>query len=73
MKESVNVSLRIGLNIRARRHVMRLTQKDLALRMGCSAQKIGNIEHGRRNMRVNDLLAFSRALECTLTDLTIGL
>lgn len=73
MKESVNVSLRIGLNIRARRHAMRLTLKALAERVGCSTQKITDIEHGRRNMRVNDLLAFSHALECALTDLTIGL
>lgn len=72
MPEQDRTLLRIGLNIRMRRHIMKLTQKELARRMGCSDRRICHIEHGRIDLPVDALLAFARALECSLQDLMLG-
>ncbi len=73
MKESDNTLLRIGLNIRRQRHGRHITQADLAQRMGCSAQHICDIEHGRVDVPVGTLLRFTRELHCGMKDLLLGL
>ncbi len=40
MSKAVYNTLRLGLNVRRRRHVMRLTQAQLAERVGCAAKTI---------------------------------
>ena len=62
---------RLGLNVRRRCHVMRLTQKELAERLGCSVQTISRIEHGA-NIPVETVVRLSRALEWTLPELLHG-
>lgn len=62
---------RLGLNVRRRRHVMGLTQKELAARLGCSVQTVSRIEHGG-NVPVDMVMRLSRALEWTLPELLRG-
>ena len=64
--------LRLGLNVRRRRHHMCMTQAALAEKLSCSVSKVSGIEHGRRNISVVTLLALCRALEWTLPELLSG-
>lgn len=65
--------LRLGLNIRRhRRYIQRLTQAQLAERVGCTAQAISEYENGKREVTVTMLLALSEALSCSAADLLQG-
>lgn len=63
--------LQLGLNVRQRRHIVGLTQKELAARLGCSAQTVSRIEHGG-NVPVDMVMRLSRALGWTLPELLRG-
>ncbi len=68
MKQVCNL-LRLGLSIRMRRHVMKMTQAQLAEKVGCAVGTISALEHGRRDISVERLFAISRALEYPLREL----
>ena len=61
---------RLGLNIRRhRRYIQRMTQVQLAEKIGCSAQLISALEQGQRELSVEMLLRLCHALSCTPDDL----
>ena len=61
---------RLGLNIRRhRRYIQRMTQVQLAEKIGWSAQLISALEHGERELTVEMLLRLCDALACTPADL----
>ena len=64
--------LRLGLNIRMRRHIMRMTQAKLAEKIGCTVATISAIERGKRDLSVEMLFALCRALEYTTADILRG-
>jgi len=65
--------IHLGLNIRRhRRYIQRLTQAQLAERVGCTAQAISEYENGKREVTVTMLLALSNALTCSAADLLQG-
>ena len=68
MKQGCHL-LRLGLTIRMRRHVMRMTQAQLAEKIGCTVGTISALEHGRRDISVERLFAISRALDYPLREL----
>lgn len=72
MNETVYNTHRLGLNVRRRRHVMRLTQVQLAGRVGCAAKTISAIERGRAKLSVNMLFSLGRALEWDVKELLMG-
>ena len=72
MKETVYNQLRLGLNIRMRRHLMKLTQVQLAEKVGCSKGTISALERGQRDMSVEMLFALSRALEYPVQEMLAG-
>ena len=72
MKDQVYNTLRLGLNVRRMRHGMRLTQVQLAEKLGCSSRTVSAIEHGKRDMTVEMLFALSRALGCSVQELLLG-
>lgn len=61
--------LRLGLNIRMRRHILRLTQVQLAEKVGCGSRYISALERGKQDLSIEKLFAISRALECSMADL----
>ena len=61
--------LRLGLNIRMRRHVMDLTQEQLAKIVGCHKSTISAIERGKHDMSVDTLFAISKALAYPMHDI----
>ena len=61
---------RLGLNIRRhRRYIQRMTQVQLAEKIGCSVRLISALEHGERELTVEMLLRLCDALACTPADL----
>lgn len=73
MKDQVYNRLRLGLNVRRLRHGMRLTQEELAVRIGCSSRTVSAIERGKQNLSVNMLFDLCRALACHVHELLLGL
>lgn len=62
--------VRLGLNIRRhRRYIQRMTQVQLAEKIGCSVQMISALEQGKRELSVEMLLRLCYALTCTPEDL----
>lgn len=59
----------LGSKIRDFRKVYRISQEELAVRVGCSAKTIGNIECGRTMPDLRQLAALSRITELSLDDL----
>ena len=72
MCNQVYDQLRLGLNVRRLRHGMRITQKELAARVGCGARTISAIERGQRDLSVEMLFALCRALGCPVSELLLG-
>lgn len=52
----------VGAAIRAERDRLGITQDDLAQRLGMSRPSVANIEKGRQQISVAQLLSFSKAL-----------
>lgn len=72
MKENSFNQLRLGLNIRLRRKLLRLTQAELAHRVGCGVQTISDIERGKRPISVNMLFSLSRAMGWPVAEILRG-
>ena len=64
--ETNHVLLRLGLDIRARRSAMNLTQSALARRARTSVTHISGIERGRRSASVLCLARIAKGLQTTL-------
>lgn len=57
---------RLGLNIRRhRRYIQRMTQVQLAEKIGCSAQLISALEQGQRELSVKMLMALCQVFSCS--------
>lgn len=61
--------LEIKNNIRKWRIKRKMTQKDLADASGVSQSHIGNLEKGRRSIRIGTLLILAKALDVKVGEL----
>ena len=59
----------LGRRVRARREQLRLTQADLAAKVGLSRASIANIEGGRQAVLLHQFLALAEALAIPPMDL----
>lgn len=59
----------ISKNVQILRHKLRLTQKQLAEKVGLSRPTITLIEQGKRKLSVEDMTKFCKVLECKYEDL----
>ena len=64
--------LRLGLNIRRWRHGKRMTQAELAAKVGCASQTISAIERGKRDVSIERLFGLCQALGCSVEELLLG-
>lgn len=55
-----------GIAVRSARTRLRLTQAELAARLGASGPYVANIEAGRENLTVGQLAAIADVLGCEL-------
>ena len=69
MNDQNDYRIRLGLNFRRRHHGMRLTQEELAAKLGCSSKTISAIERGKQSLSVSMLFGLGRVLECPVKEL----
>ena len=60
---------KLGEAIRVRRKELGLSQEGLAEVVDCHRNFVGRIERGEQNPTVDMLMRFSKALQCSVTDL----
>lgn len=61
---------RLGDAIRNRRRNLKLSQEGLAERVDCHRNYVGSVERGEQNVTVDVLMRFTKALGCSLAELT---
>lgn len=59
----------VGERIKARRHVMEMSQLELGEHLGISFQQIQKYEKGTNRVTTGRLIQICKALQCDLTDL----
>jgi transcriptional regulator with XRE-family HTH domain len=64
---------RLGANIRKRRSALGMTQNSLAKLVGLSRTSVTNVERGRQQMLVHQLIDFAKALQVDLSEFTAAL
>ena len=69
MFDATEVQRRVGARVRSRRAELRLTQLALAGRIGLSRPSIANLEAGRQNVSLRQLIALAHALDVELETL----
>ena len=62
----------VGRNIRERRKVLMMTQKELGSDMGSCHQQLHKFETGMNRLKVGDLRRAAQALQCRPSDLFCG-
>lgn len=55
--------------VRRRRHLLSITQKELAERAGFHVNYIGGIERAERNPSLTSMVSLAKGLECSLKEL----
>ncbi len=68
-KKKNPILVEFAAKIRKRRHVLSLTQEELAERAGLHVNYIGGMERAERNPSLTTLFALAAALECSIEDL----
>ena len=67
------IDIAVGKNLRNRRIVAGLTQKQLGDRIGVSFQQVQKYEQGTNRMGASRLMAVCAALDLSLADLFVGI
>jgi DNA-binding XRE family transcriptional regulator len=61
-----NARVRFGANLRRARQRARITQAELARRLGASQAYVSQVENGRENLTQERMAAIAEALGCTI-------
>lgn len=69
MARRLTIERRVGERIRALREEARLTQRELAEKVGTSRSQVAGIEHGQASPTIGTLEAFAAALHTTIGSL----
>jgi transcriptional regulator with XRE-family HTH domain len=69
MLDVIEVQSRLGVRVRARRAELGLTQAALAALAGISRPSIANVEAGRQNLGLRQLVSLAQALRIELAAL----
>lgn len=69
VQEPLSQTVQLGLNIRARRKELGMTQEQLAEKLGVGHQALSRIEQGHMAPKMDRLPALAEALQCTVSDL----
>ncbi len=59
----------LASNVRVRRRSLRLSQEELAHRVGVDVRYLGGIERAQENPSLKVIVALAEALDCSPTDL----
>ncbi|WP_368492015.1 helix-turn-helix domain-containing protein [Sandarakinorhabdus limnophila] len=69
MSQERDWSAILGANVRSRRKALRVTQEELAYRVGVDVRYLGGIERGQENPSLRVIMALSQTLSCLPADL----
>lgn len=72
-KTHVNELKALGTRIQQQRRERKMTQEDIAFRMGCSLTYISKLENGRASCNLERLLELSNILQCDVAELLCGI
>ena len=72
MKTRGNELKILGQDIRRRRHLLKISQDELAHRSGLHRTYVTDVEQGNRNLTFFSLVALARGLGVTVSELTAG-
>lgn len=70
-KQQLSQRKKLGASIRDRRRSLDLSQEQLAEKVDCHRNYVGNVERGEQNLTIDMLVRFARALGCTVSALVV--
>lgn len=68
-KEREAIRMGFGALLRERRLSLGISQEELAFRSGLHRTYVGSVERGERNLSIENIYTFAKALECAPQDL----
>lgn len=67
-KEREVIRIGFGKLLREKRLTLGISQEELAFRSGLHRTYVGSVERGERNLSLENIFIFAKALECSPTD-----
>ena len=58
-----------GKLLREKRHARKISQEELAFQSGLHRTYVGSVERGERNLSLENIFIFAKALNCNPSDL----
>lgn len=68
-KERETIRLAFGELVRQHRHKLGISQEELAFRSGLHRTYVGSVERGERNLSLENIFIFAKALKCNPKEL----
>lgn len=68
-KDRERIRLGFGDRVRKKRQELGISQEELAFRSGLHRTYVGSVERGERNLSLENIFVFAKALSCNVTDL----
>lgn len=68
-KERETIRIGFGKLLRKKRHAAGISQEELAFQSGLHRTYVGSVERGERNLSLENIFIFAKALRCSPKDL----
>ena len=68
-KEREAIRVGFGKCLRAKRNSLGISQEELAFRCGLHRTYVGSVERGERNLSLENIFLFAKALKCSPVEL----
>lgn len=68
-KERESIRIAFGNLLRAKRNKLGISQEEFAFQSGLHRTYVGSVERGERNLSLENIFVFAKALRCHPTDL----
>lgn len=72
-KDRELIRCRFGERVRQKRQELAISQEELAFRSGLHRTYVGSVERGERNLSLENICLFAKALSCKPVDLVESL
>lgn len=68
-KHREKIRIAFGKLLRQKRNLLKISQEELAFRSGLHRTYVGSVERGERNLSLENIFIFAKALSCNPKDL----
>lgn len=68
-KDREKIRIAFGKLLRQKRNSLKISQEELAFRSGLHRTYVGSVERGERNLSLENIFIFAKALSCNPKDL----